>query len=149
MERSSIDNQIPCVVENGIVYGLRDIYRVVRDLGHVQYQEIIEGHVNATGDGYIMSVVANSQSATVVANRRIYLNVNGFDYLKVTTLEEGVVQFDMINSYRTLRLIPIAEPVSEDGTEEKPERFEEYDHFIQEDFAEIQLEDDDDFMDGD
>ena len=27
------ESQIPCVIENGIIYSLRDIYRVIRDMG--------------------------------------------------------------------------------------------------------------------
>lgn len=147
MRHHDIDNQIPCVIEHGIIYGVKDIYRLIRDMGHVRYVEMVGQEINATGEGYIMSVVANTQSATIIANRRLYLNVSGFDYLRLDTLPDGTVHFDLTNTYRVLRLIPISEPLAEE-MQEKPERFEEYPHLEQEDFAEIHLEDDDDFMDG-
>lgn len=143
------DHQVPCIIENGIVYGVKDIYRIVRDMGHVRYAEIVNEETTTQGEGYIMSVVANQQSATVIANQRLYLNVCGFDYMRIASLEDGVVNFDLVHPYRTLRLTPVADANPEEGMDAKSPRFEEYDPFEQEDFAEIQLDDDDDMMEGD
>lgn len=149
MKQSNPDQQIPCIIENGIVYGLKDIYRIIRDMGHVRYAEEVDGHIRASGEGYIMSVVANHHSATVIANRRIYLNVCGFDYMNIRTEAEGAVHFELIDSRRILRLTPSADLNPEGLTEERPVRFEEHTFFESEEYAEIQLDDDDDFMDGD
>lgn len=142
------DHQIPCIIENGIVYGIKDIYRIVRDMGHVNYSEIVSGDILTQGEGYIMSVVANQQSATVIANQRLYLNVCGFDYMRIATQDDGSVHFDLVHPYRTLRLTPVPDSGAEEALESRNQRYEEYDPFEQEDFAEIQLEDDDDLMDG-
>jgi hypothetical protein len=142
------ENQIPCIIENGIVYGVKDMYRVVRDMGHVHYQEIVNGEVVSANEGYIMSVVANPQSATIIANKRLYLNVCGFDYLRISTLTDGSVTFDLINPHRTLRLAPQADLPPEEGIAGRPDRFEDYAEFEPGDYAEIQLDDDDDIMDG-
>ncbi len=142
------EHQIPCIIENGIVYGVKDIYRIVRDMGHVSYAEVVNTETLTQGDGYIMSVVANQQSATVIANQRIYLNVCGFDYMRISTQPDGQVHFDLVHPYRTLRLTPVPDAGPEEALESKPDRYEDYDPFEQEDFAEIQLDDDDD-MDGD
>ncbi|MBF2053705.1 MAG: hypothetical protein IGS03_09620 [Candidatus Sericytochromatia bacterium] len=143
------DHQIPCIIENGIVYGVKDIFRIMRDLGHVHYCELINGDPLAHGEGYIMSVVANHQSATVIANQRLYLNVCGFDYLRIGTEQDGQVHFDLVHPYRTLRLTPVPDNGNEEAIDPKSQRYEEYDPFEPEDFAEIQLDDDDDMMDGD
>ena len=143
------DHQIPCIIENGIVYGMKDIYRIVRDMGHVRYSEIVNHEVVTRGEGYIMSVVANQQSATIIANQRLYLNVCGFDYMRISTQEDGTVHFDLVHPYRTLRLTPVPDAGGEEAMETKTQRYEDYDPFEQEDYAEIQLEDDDETMDGD
>lgn len=143
------DHQIPCIIENGIIYGMKDIYRLVRDMGHVRYAELVNAEVVSRGEGYIMSVVANQQSATIIANQRLYLNVCGFDYLRISTQEDGLVHFDMVNPYRTLRLTPVPDAAGEEVLEAKNQRYDDYDPFEQEDYAEIQLEDDDETMDGD
>lgn len=143
------DHQIPCIIENGIVYGMKDIYRMVRDMGHVRYSEIVNHESVTQGEGYIMSVVANQQSATIIANQRLYLNVCGFDYMRISTQADGSVHFDLVHPYRTLRLTPVPDAGGEEALEAKAQRYEDYDPFEQEDFAEIQLEDDDETMDGD
>lgn len=142
------EHQIPCIIENGIVYGVKDIFRIVRDMGHVKYAEIINGETQSEGEGYIMSVVANQQSATVIANQRLYLNVCGFEYLSIATREDGQVHFDLVHPYRTLRLTPTPDANAEENAETRETRYESYDEFEQEDFAEINLDDDDDIMDG-
>lgn len=149
MKQPHPDQQIPCIIENGIVYGLKDIYRIIRDMGHVRYAEVVDGHIRVSGEGYIMSVVANHHSATVIANRRIYLNVCGFDYLNIRTEADGNVHFELVDPRRLLRLTPAADLTPEEIAEDKPARFEEYLPFEQEEFAEIHLDDDDDFIDGD
>ena len=142
--------QIPCIIENGIVYGTKDIYRIVRDMGHVHYLEIVNEEEVSRGDGYIMSVVANPQSATVIANQRLYLNVCGFDYLRISTQVDQSVNFDLVNSYRILRLSPVPDSMGDDPIEQiRSQRFEDLDVFEQEDYVELQLDDDDEAMDGD
>lgn len=143
------ENQIPCIIENGIIYGVKDIYRIVRDMGHVSYAEIVNGEILTQGEAYIMSVVANPQSATVIANQRVYLNVCGFDYMRIATQQDGHVHFDLVHPYRTLRLMPVPDAGNEEILESKSQRFDDFEPFEQEDFAEIQLEDDDDMMEGD
>ena len=142
------DHQIPCIIENGIVYGVKDIFRIVRDMGHVKYAELIHGEVQSEGEGYIMSVVANQQSATVIANQRLYLNVCGFEYLCIATLEDGQVHFDLVHPYRTLRLIPTPDTNPEEAGDNREPRYLEYPEFEHEGFAEINLDEDDEIMDG-
>lgn len=149
MKNNSLQPQIPCVIENGIVYGVKDIYRIIRDIGHVKYSEIIDDEITTQGEGYIMSVVANEQSATVIANQRLYLNVCGFDYLKIMTISQEEVHFDLVHSYRTLRLTPVPSLGQTDPMSEKPERYEDFSHFDEHHFAEIHLDDDEDLLDGD
>lgn len=141
------DHQIPCIIENGIVYGIKDMYRIIRDMGHVNYIELINNEALTQGEGYIMSVVANQQSATVIANQRLYLNVCGFDYLRISTEANGHVHFDLVHPYRTLRLTPVPDSGPEEALESRAQRYEDYDPFEPEDYAEIQLEDDED-IDG-
>lgn len=150
MRKSNSDHQIPCIIENGIVYGLKDIYRIIRDMGHVRYAEEVDGQIRASGEGYIMSIVANHHSATVIANRRIYLNLCGFDYMRIRTEVEGDVHFELVDSRRVLRLTPFADFNPESVPEGRPTRFEDHNFFEPEAYAEIQFDDDDDdVIDGD
>jgi hypothetical protein len=148
MKSVNPEQQIPCIIENGIVCAIRDIYRIIRDLGHVRYQEEIDGQIRAEGEGYIMHVAANTHSATVIANRRIYLNVCGFDYLNIRTEIQGQTHFELRDAVRVLRLTPATEFNPAELLNERNLPLDEYTLFEPEELAEVQL-DDDDFIEGD
>ena len=113
MDERERKNQIPCVIETGVLSNYRDMQRILRDLGHVRYAEVVDGAVCREGEGYVMSVVSNGYSATVVAQKRIYLNVNGFEYLQLQPLADGSTAFELVDACRTLRLVPQVDPVTE------------------------------------
>ena len=90
-------------------------------------------------------------AATIIANKRIYLNVNGFDYLRLTRLNEDQTAFDLVSKERTLRLAPLSDPLRDGQAVEDA-------HYVpagalgglsghqlgEEDLAELFLDDDDD-----
>lgn len=145
MEDRELKNRIPCLIEQGILYNYRDMIRVLRDLGHVRYQELVNGEVQTEGEGYVVSVVSSVQSATIVINKRLYLNVNGFDYLTMAT-ETGTkqAQLELVDTDRILRLCPITDPLTEEQpiSVEQVSRDLDEESLSEEEFAEIYLEDD-------
>jgi hypothetical protein len=133
MDERERKNQIPCVIDAGVLTNHRDMQRILRDLGHVKYAEIIDGHVNRDGEGYVMSVVANGHSANVVAHKRLYLNVNGFDYLRLEPMDDGSTAFELVD--------PISECLGADEVDETARLLE--DPLDAELYAEIYADDDD------
>lgn len=143
-------NRIPCIVDEGVIANRKDMVRVLRDLGHVRYAELIGEEVRATGEGIIVNVVTHESAATVVANKRIYVNVNGFDYLKLTRVGEDLTAFDLVAEERTLRLEPLSDPIRDGHIAEEA-------HYVpagalgglighqlsEEDLAELFMDDDD------
>lgn len=114
MDDRESKNRIPCVIEAGVLTNPRDMQRVLRDLGHVRYIELVDDVAQREGEGYVMSVVSHPSHATVVAHKRLYLNVNGFDYLKLTPVGDSGTAFDLVvDAYRTLRILPQTDPLSE------------------------------------
>lgn len=108
-------NRIPCIVDQGIIANRKDMVRVLRDLGHVRYADMVGDDVRATGEGIVSHVFAHEAAATIVANKRLYLNVNGFDYLRLGKADEEQPAFDLVAEDRTLRLEPLSDPIK-DGT---------------------------------
>ena len=145
MEDRELKNRIPCLIEQGIVYNYRDMIRVLRDLGHVRYQELVGETVRAEGEGYVVSVVSSSQSATIIINKRLYINVNGFDYLTLATDSESrQSRLDLVDGERIIRLSPVTDPLAEDQpiSVEQVQRDLEEEVLSEEEFAEIYLDDD-------
>lgn len=104
-------NRIPCIVDEGIIANRRDMVRVLRDLGLVHYADVVRGKVRAEGEGMVSQVFAHEAAATIVANRRLYVNVNGFDFLRLARVGEDGAAFDLVSDERTLRLEPLSDPL--------------------------------------
>ena len=101
----------PCVVDQGTIYQKQDIRCLLGDLRCVRYIHEQDGQVLREGEGYLKEVFADSQRATVVANRTLYINVCSFDYLELTVLPDGESSFDLVQDGRRLRLIPTSSPM--------------------------------------
>ena len=106
MDEKEFKNNIPCIVDNGILYNPKDIQKVLRDLGQVSYSYIMDDEVKNSGEGYVFSVVANNSSANIIANKRLYLNVNGFEYMELKT-ENFQTTIDLVDQHKTIRLISL------------------------------------------
>ncbi|MGQ9837562.1 MAG: hypothetical protein ACUVRV_06270 [Cyanobacteriota bacterium] len=122
----------PCIVDAGTLVSKPDIYRLLADLGHVRYFDIVDGRVRKQGEGYVMEVFQDPTAATLVVNRSLYLNLDSFDYAclrdpssmspagpeestEVTepdTDQAGVV-IDLVQDSRILRLVPLSDPLSD------------------------------------
>lgn len=112
MDEKELRNNIPCIIDNGIIYNPKDIQKVLRDLGQVNYSYIINGQVKGNGEGYVVSVVANNSSANIIVNKRIYLNVNGFEYMHIKN-DESQALIDLITQDTILRFLPVNTTVEE------------------------------------
>jgi hypothetical protein len=113
MDEREQNNQIPCLVDEGIVVNRKDMARILRDLGHVRYTDIQGGQVRSEGEGLIANVFANPQGATIVVNKRLYINVEGFSHLRMSKLEDGAASIELVQEHRTIQLIPLSDPLAE------------------------------------
>ena len=103
--QNNIDSQISCLVEQGIIYSKRDMIRILRDLDRVNYTDLIDNLSVAYGEGYVVEVYANSFDSTLVFNNRLHINVNSFDFLKIITQPEKLVE--LISGHRIIKLKPL------------------------------------------
>ena len=105
MKNVDTENQISCLVDYGIVYSKRDMIRILRDLDRVEYTDLVDSVLVAKGEGYVIDVYANSFDSTLIFNNRLHINVNGFDFLKITTSQKKIVE--LISGHRTIKLVPL------------------------------------------
>jgi hypothetical protein len=97
----------PCIVDEGIVINQDDMRRLLADLCHVQYVHKIDGQETNQGKGYIQEIFSDYNQSTLIANRKIYINIQSFDYLHLSKSTDGETCFDLIQDNRQLSLIPI------------------------------------------
>jgi hypothetical protein len=98
-------------VETGILVDKRDMHRLLRDLGAVRYAFFQDGGMVNQGEGAVVEVYCEGQSATMVTRGSLYLNVMSFDGLQLGQSSEGSF-FDLLMDDRMLRLIPMTDAAS-------------------------------------
>ena len=113
MEERENKNKIQCIVDEGIVLNRRDMVRILRDLGQVRYEDLLDGVVKKRGEGFVAGVYANENASTIIVNKRLYLNVNSFDFMRLGLLGDDETTIDLVDDKRTIRLIPMSEAVHE------------------------------------
>lgn len=97
----------PCIVDEGIVIDPDDIRRLLADLCHVRYLHQIDGRAAHQEEGYIQEIFNDRHRSTLIANKKIYINIQSFDYLRLSKTTEGRACFDLVQDNRQLTLIPI------------------------------------------
>lgn len=116
MDERESRNRIPCIVDEGIISNRQDMLRVLRDLGHVRYMDLYEDRVRSSGEGYVMRVFSKDDGATIFVNKRLYINVNGFDYLRLSRTEDENAAIDLVDDRRIVRLVPLTDPITDRQT---------------------------------
>ena len=102
------ENQIPCIVGTGVLTSKKDMLRVLRGFDHVKYTDLIDDKVQSEDEAFVVEVFLHDIDSTVVFNRRMHINANNFEYLKIKQSLPGVVE--LIEGHRTLRIESVADP---------------------------------------
>ncbi|MEM8675039.1 MAG: hypothetical protein AAGF83_14360 [Cyanobacteria bacterium P01_G01_bin.67] len=101
----------PCIVDEGIVVNQDDIRRLLADLCHVRYVHTIDGAAISEGEGFIQEIFNDYHQSTLIANQKIYINLQSFDYLSLSKSTEDLACYDLIQDNRQLRFIPISRAI--------------------------------------
>ncbi|MFP5504410.1 MAG: hypothetical protein ACLGIN_18145 [Candidatus Sericytochromatia bacterium] len=146
-------NKIQCIVDEGIVVNRRDMVRILRDLGHVRYTDFEEDQVRTAGEGYVTSVFANFKGSTIIVNKRLYINVNSFSYLRLSKLEDDTAAIDLVDDQRRVRLVPVSDPLQERQAFMAAEPALVHSattigQFFGEDFADVYMDEDEELDEG-
>lgn len=98
----------PCIVDTGIVVRQDDIKRLLNDLDRVRYIHTIDRETQNEGEGLIQEIFNDPYRSTLIANGSLYINIQSFDYLKLSKSTENLACFDLVQENRQLRLIPVS-----------------------------------------
>ena len=102
----------PCIVDEGIVINHDDIRRLLADLSQVRYVHKIGEQKTSEGEGYIQEIFSDFNQSTLIANKKIYINIQSFDYLRLSKSMEGEVYFELVQDNRQLSLIPVSRTIA-------------------------------------
>lgn len=102
------EKQIPCIVGTGVVTSKQDMMRVLRGFDHVKFTDVIDDKVQIEDEAFVVEVFCDDAESTIIFNRRIHLNVENFEYLRIIQNLPGVVE--LIEGHRTLRIESATDP---------------------------------------
>ncbi len=102
------EKQIPCIVGTGVLTAKKDMMRVMRGFDHVKFTDIIDDKVQISEEAYVVEVFSSDTESTIVFNRRMYINVDNFEYLRIIQHLPGVIE--LIEGHRTLRIESATDP---------------------------------------
>ncbi len=115
---NSSESQIPCIVDRGIIFNKRDMIRVLQGLDQVEYIEIIENTPQVKREGFIVEIFEDETEATIFLNRRIYINVNSFEYIRINydsseeaAQEKRAYNIELSMPGRIITLRPLTDPI--------------------------------------
>ena len=99
----------PCIINEGTIYHKKDMLRALETLENLSYEYVVDGRSVAGGKGVLLKVFASKNSATLVINNCVFINVLSFRYLNFKTLETGQTEIELMADSRTLRLTSMDE----------------------------------------
>lgn len=97
----------PCIVESGVVINKQDMLHLLNDVKQVKYVHILDEQVVNEGEGWIKEVFDEALRSTIVANNKLYINLQSFEYMKIEKSQEGETGFNLIQDNRQLKIIPL------------------------------------------
>lgn len=98
----------PCFIGAGTVAGTRDMVRALETIEGLRYVYEVDGETIAEGSAALVKLMADGESATMLVNGCLFLNVASFRYLDFGREDEednGWV-FRLHGDGSTLTLIP-------------------------------------------
>jgi len=99
--------KLQLIINEGIIYNKKDMLMLIRDLGNVNFYEIVGGQIVNKGKGFIYRVCISSEEPTLFLSGRIYVNMNSFDYLKLSKIKgSNNTLFELVSEERTVKLVP-------------------------------------------
>jgi hypothetical protein len=132
----------PCLISKGTVSHPRDMLRALETLENLDYRYVVTGELIEEGRAALVKLMADPDSATLIVNGCLFLNVSSFRYLDFEQATEDRWSFVLHGDGSVLELLSIPETENEDDSTKRPHLLSEE---IVGDFdALIALDDEDD-----
>jgi len=109
----------PALIGRGTVSNFRDMLRALETIENAEYRFVAHGEVIDEGTAALVKLMADPESATLIVNGCLFLNVASYRYLDFGQNDEGRWCFTLYGDDSTLELIHVPD-TSEDGDTGRP-----------------------------
>jgi hypothetical protein len=103
----------PCLIGRGTLANPRDMLRALETLENVEYRFLVHREQTDEGRAALVKLMADPESATIVVNGCLFLNVLSFRYLDFEPLPEDRWRFVLHGDEAMLELVSLPESVEE------------------------------------
>jgi len=110
----------PCLIGRGTLANPRDMLRALETLESLEYRFTAHGQSVDNGNAALVKLMADPESATLVVNGCLFLNVLSFRYLDFEPLPEERWRFVLHGDGTTLELISVPETEEEAAATTRP-----------------------------
>lgn len=100
----------PLLVGDGTLTHSRDMVRALETVETFTYRYLVDGDLITEGRATLVRIMADSDSASVLVNGCMFLNVQSFQYINFRTDAEGQARFDLYVEGAVLEITPLDEP---------------------------------------
>ncbi len=97
-------NLAPCIINEGTIYHKKDMLRALETFEGLDYNYIVDGKTISSGSGELVKVFASKNSATMIVNDCVFINVQSFNYLNFRELDNAETEIELIADSRSLKL---------------------------------------------
>jgi hypothetical protein len=99
----------PCFIERGTLCEHIDMMRALDTVEALRFKQVVDGEPIAEGDATLVKLSADD-TATMLVNGCLFLNVASFRYLTFAVLPESGCHFELHREGMTLTIEPRDEP---------------------------------------
>lgn len=114
------ENLAPCLIGRGILTHPRDMLRALETLENLDYRFSAHDTIIDEGRAALVKLMADPESATLVVNGCLFLNVLSFRYLSFEPLGEDRWRFLLHGDASSLELVSLPEPDEETTVTGRP-----------------------------
>lgn len=110
----------PCLISKGTVSQPRDMLRALETLENLDYRYVVGGSVVEEGRAALVKLMADPDSATLIVNGCLFLNVASFRFLDFEQAEENRWSFLLHGDGSVLELLSIPDAEDDDPESKRP-----------------------------
>jgi len=110
----------PCLISKGTVSHPRDMLRALETLENLDYRYIVVGDVIEEGSASLVKLMADPESATLIVNGCLFLNVSSFRYVDFEQATEDRWRFVLHGDGSVLELTSVPETEDESESSKRP-----------------------------
>lgn len=100
----------PLLVGDGTLTSPRDMVRALETVETFAYRYLVDGDRITEGKATLVRIMADDESASVLVNGCLFLNVASFQYLNFHTTEDGSCRIELFVEGAVLEITPLDEP---------------------------------------